>query len=184
MTFLFARGGHSLAGRSEKPVPKLKVFGQLGEANRPSMMPAQAPDFTYSCQASTEHFEQCAEFPLLRNRILRKWRTVFRSSRLSSLSAPGTPLSQRRRPGPAATQRVWRVVTKTTLKKIGASVTSRRFLGCLPTEHPGSPVNAGSIHGPRDAFIHEGDAVFHPSAVVIGRTHTSPKQRSRARGQG
>ena len=31
MTFLFARGGHSR--RSEKPVPKLKVFGQLGEAN-------------------------------------------------------------------------------------------------------------------------------------------------------
>jgi hypothetical protein len=28
---------------------------------------AQAPDFTYSCQASTEHFGQCAEFPLLRN---------------------------------------------------------------------------------------------------------------------
>jgi hypothetical protein len=34
------------------------------------MMPAQALDFTYSCQASTEHFEQCAEFPLLRNRGL------------------------------------------------------------------------------------------------------------------
>jgi len=32
-TALFARGGHPLAGRSEKPVPKLKVFGQLGEAN-------------------------------------------------------------------------------------------------------------------------------------------------------
>ena len=31
MTFLFARGGHSR--RSEKPVPKLKVFGQLDEAN-------------------------------------------------------------------------------------------------------------------------------------------------------
>jgi hypothetical protein len=31
------------------------------------MMPAQSPDFTYSCQASTEHFEQCAEFALLRN---------------------------------------------------------------------------------------------------------------------
>jgi len=28
------------------------------------------PDFTYSCQASTEHFEQCAEFLLLRNRGL------------------------------------------------------------------------------------------------------------------
>src|SRR5260370_14602617 len=27
----------------------------------PSMMPAQAPNFAYSCQASTEHFEQCAE---------------------------------------------------------------------------------------------------------------------------
>src|SRR6516162_6309631 len=36
----------------------------------PSMMPAQSPDFTYSCQASTEHFQQCAEFPLLRNRGL------------------------------------------------------------------------------------------------------------------
>jgi hypothetical protein len=34
------------------------------------MMPAQAPDFTYSCQASAEHFEQSAEFPLLRNRGL------------------------------------------------------------------------------------------------------------------
>jgi hypothetical protein len=32
-TALFARGGHPLAGRSEKPVPKLKVFGQLGEVN-------------------------------------------------------------------------------------------------------------------------------------------------------
>src|SRR5262245_21164123 len=31
---------------------------------------AQAPDFTYSCQASTEHFEQCAEFALLCNRGL------------------------------------------------------------------------------------------------------------------
>src|SRR6516225_12241780 len=31
---------------------------------------AQAPDFTYSCQASTEHFQQCAEFPLLGNRGL------------------------------------------------------------------------------------------------------------------
>ena len=36
----------------------------------PSMMPAQALDFTYSCQASTEHFEQCAEFALLCNRRL------------------------------------------------------------------------------------------------------------------
>jgi hypothetical protein len=33
-------------------------------------MPAQAPDFTYSCQLSAEHFEQCAEFPLLRNHDL------------------------------------------------------------------------------------------------------------------
>jgi hypothetical protein len=33
-------------------------------------MPAQVPDFTYSCQASAEHFEQCAEFPLLCNRGL------------------------------------------------------------------------------------------------------------------
>ena len=31
------------------------------------MMPAQALDFAYSCQASTEHFEQCDEFPLVRN---------------------------------------------------------------------------------------------------------------------
>jgi len=29
-----------------------------------------APDFTYSCQASTEHFEQCDEFALLPNRRL------------------------------------------------------------------------------------------------------------------
>ena len=28
------------------------------------------PDFTYSCQASAEHFQQCAEFLLLRNRGL------------------------------------------------------------------------------------------------------------------
>jgi hypothetical protein len=28
------------------------------------------PDFTHSCQASVEHFQQCAEFPLLRNRGL------------------------------------------------------------------------------------------------------------------
>jgi hypothetical protein len=27
-------------------------------------------DFTYSCQASAEHFEQCAEFLPLRNRGL------------------------------------------------------------------------------------------------------------------
>jgi hypothetical protein len=33
----------------------------------PSMVPAQAPDFTYSRQASAEHFEQCAEFALLPN---------------------------------------------------------------------------------------------------------------------
>jgi hypothetical protein len=33
-------------------------------------MPAQAPDFTYSCQASTEHFQQRAEFSLFRNRGL------------------------------------------------------------------------------------------------------------------
>jgi hypothetical protein len=30
-------------------------------------MPAQALDFMYSSQASAEHFEQCAEFALLRN---------------------------------------------------------------------------------------------------------------------
>jgi hypothetical protein len=36
----------------------------------PSMTPAQAPDFTYSCQASAKHFQQCAKFPLLRNRGL------------------------------------------------------------------------------------------------------------------
>jgi hypothetical protein len=29
------------------------------------------PDFTYSCQASAEHFQQCAEFLPLRNRGLR-----------------------------------------------------------------------------------------------------------------
>jgi hypothetical protein len=34
------------------------------------MMSAQAPDFTYSSYASTEHFQQCAEFALLRNRGL------------------------------------------------------------------------------------------------------------------
>jgi hypothetical protein len=33
------------------------------------MTPAQAPDFTYSRQAVAEHFQQCAEFPLLRNRV-------------------------------------------------------------------------------------------------------------------
>jgi hypothetical protein len=27
-------------------------------------------DFMYSCQASAEHFQQCGEFPLLRNRGL------------------------------------------------------------------------------------------------------------------
>jgi hypothetical protein len=27
-------------------------------------------DFTYSCQASAQYFQQCAEFPLLRNRGL------------------------------------------------------------------------------------------------------------------
>src|SRR6516164_3246106 len=36
----------------------------------PSIVPAQARDFTCSCKASTEHFEQCAEFALLRNRGL------------------------------------------------------------------------------------------------------------------
>jgi len=35
------------------------------------MMPAQAPRFTYSCQASTEDFEQRAEFALLRPRHQR-----------------------------------------------------------------------------------------------------------------
>jgi len=33
-------------------------------------MPAPALHFMYSCQASAEHFQQCAEFPLLRNRGL------------------------------------------------------------------------------------------------------------------
>src|SRR5260370_4842752 len=28
-------------------------------------------DFTYSCQASAEHFQQCAEFLPLRNRVLK-----------------------------------------------------------------------------------------------------------------
>jgi hypothetical protein len=27
-------------------------------------------DFAYSCQASAEHFQQCAKFPLVRNRGL------------------------------------------------------------------------------------------------------------------
>src|SRR6516165_5527497 len=35
-----------------------------------SVKPAQAPDFTYSCQASAQHLEQCAEFALFRNRGL------------------------------------------------------------------------------------------------------------------
>jgi hypothetical protein len=39
-------------------------------AGCPSMVPAQAPNFTYSCQASAEHLEECAEFSLLRNRGL------------------------------------------------------------------------------------------------------------------
>ena len=34
------------------------------------MMPAQAPNFAYSYQASAEYFQQCAEFPLLCNRSL------------------------------------------------------------------------------------------------------------------
>jgi len=33
-------------------------------------MPAQALDFMHSSQASAEHFKQCAEFLLLRNRGL------------------------------------------------------------------------------------------------------------------
>src|SRR5262249_8995088 len=36
----------------------------------PSMMPAQALDFTFSCQARAEHLQQCAEFLPLRNRGL------------------------------------------------------------------------------------------------------------------
>jgi hypothetical protein len=35
------------------------------------MMPALAPDFTYSCQASAEHFQQCAEFSTLRIQMRR-----------------------------------------------------------------------------------------------------------------
>jgi len=34
-------------------------------------MPAPALHFMYSCQASAEHFQQCAEFLPLRNRGLR-----------------------------------------------------------------------------------------------------------------
>jgi hypothetical protein len=34
------------------------------------MVPVQAPNFTYSCQASAEHLEECAEFSLRRNRGL------------------------------------------------------------------------------------------------------------------
>ena len=56
----------------------------------PSMMPAEAPDFTYSCQASTEHFEQCAEFALLRNR------------RLCALAMVVLPVPLARRPAAAA----------------------------------------------------------------------------------
>ena len=39
--------------------------------------------------------------------------------------------------------------------------------GRLPTGHPESQVNAGSVHGPRDAFIHEGKRVppLHVSGV-------------------
>jgi hypothetical protein len=37
------------------------------------MMPAHAPDFTYSYQASTDHFEGCAEFALLRNGPSGHW---------------------------------------------------------------------------------------------------------------
>jgi hypothetical protein len=54
-------------------------------------MPAQALDFMYSSQASAEHFEQCAEFALFRNRGLGPlavtvlgiaWPTVLRRERL------------------------------------------------------------------------------------------------------
>src|SRR5262245_44970159 len=60
--------------RLRMPRKRPQVLG--GDLNRsesrrwaacPSMMPAQAPDFTYSCQASTEHFEQCATVPAYRS---------------------------------------------------------------------------------------------------------------------
>jgi hypothetical protein len=52
--------------------PGLTGLSQL--ANRTGGLPLNdacaGTRFTYSCQASTEHFEQCAEFALLRNRGL------------------------------------------------------------------------------------------------------------------
>src|SRR5262252_5763095 len=48
----------------------LKCSESRRRAGCPSMMPAQALDFTYPCQASAEHFQQCAEFLPLRNRGL------------------------------------------------------------------------------------------------------------------
>jgi hypothetical protein len=56
----------------------------------PSMMPAQAPNFAYLCQASTEHFKQCAEFLLLCNRGLR------------ALAVPVLPIPFARRPAATA----------------------------------------------------------------------------------
>ena len=53
--------------------PGLTGLSQL--ANRTGGLPLNdacaGTRFTYSCQASTEHFEQCAEFLPLRNRGLR-----------------------------------------------------------------------------------------------------------------
>jgi hypothetical protein len=47
-----------------------------------------APDFTYSCQASTEHFEQCDEFALLPNRRLGALGVT-----VLAVPLPGGPLS-------------------------------------------------------------------------------------------
>jgi hypothetical protein len=54
----------------------------------PSMMPAQARDFTYSCQASMEHLEQRAEPPPLRNRGLGPLAVM-----VLPIPLPGGPLS-------------------------------------------------------------------------------------------
>jgi hypothetical protein len=54
-------------------------------------MPAQALDFMYLCQAIAEHFQQCAEFPLLRNRGLGP-------IELPLLIATSASNSQQRRP--------------------------------------------------------------------------------------
>src|SRR5215470_16196652 len=54
---------------------------------------------------------------------------------------------------------------------------SRRFLACLPMGRPGSQVKAGSVHGPRDAFIHEGERV--PPLHISGVERIDVKSRRR-----